>query len=52
MSAATDHDFCSVCWKFVDMTPDIRGVESDEGKVVDGMLMCAKCADYAEECES
>ena len=52
MSAATDPDFCSVCGIFVDMTPDIRGVESDEGKVVDGMLICAKCADSVEECES
>ena len=47
-----DSDFCSVCGKFVDMTPDIRGVESTEGKVVDGMLVCTNCAESLEECES
>lgn len=44
--------FCEECGTFVDMTPDIRGVESDEGKMIHGRLVCSACAESLEECES
>lgn len=46
-----ENGFCDECGVYVDMSPDIRGVESGEGRVVDGRLLCTGCADSLEGVE-
>ena len=43
--------FCDRCGKYVDMDLDIFGGPSDEGRVVDGLLLCAGCLENYEEME-
>ena len=41
--------FCAVCGEWIDMSPDIFGDASKEGRRVDGNLICAACLDAQEE---
>ena len=39
---------CDVCGEFVCMDLDIFGNESGEGRVVDGVVVCAECLEKEE----
>lgn len=40
--------FCDRCGKYVDMDLDIFGGPSDDGRVVDGVVVCAECLEKEE----
>lgn len=42
-------EYCESCGVYIDLSPDIFGRESKEGKRVDDRYLCASCIEKLEE---
>lgn len=43
--------FCSICGEWLDMSSDIFGGASDEGRRINGFLVCTACEDRQAEAD-